>query len=588
MKYSLRNHRINLKSSFVFMVLFTGMGTRLFSDSVQADSQGKNGTPNFIVFLVDDMGWADPECYGSPFHETPNINQLAQQGMRFTDAYAACPVCSPTRASILTGKYPATLNLTDFIPGHWHPFSKLNVPEFNHALPHAEITFAEMLKPSGYWSGSFGKWHLGPRSHFPDSQGFDEMLVHGGRHFAPNFRMTPPQTYPKGKYLSEILTDRAVQFLNDNQKKPFVLYLPHYAVHIPLEAPKDVVEKYRKKRKQFSTEILYSFKRKYRNRINQTTDPVGNKVVKSIASLSDKIRFTPVISESGHSSFLVRIPGDKDLDEIVEKMHSIIQKEVKSKQDYSIRVTKGVNHPTYAAMVEMIDRSLGRVMKTLDDLKLSDNTVLIFTSDNGGLYRRFDEVGPIVATNSPLREEKGSLYEGGIRVPLIVRWPGKIREGTESEIPVSTVDLFPTLAKLAGVKYDHSVDGVSLDSILLNKDEKSGQLSDFKNRAIYWHYPHYHHTAPGSVIRQGDYKLIEFFEEGKLELYNLKDNISESNNLSEKLPEIRDRLHQSLKEWRQKVVAQMPVFNGNYQPEKEMIWGRKGRRKELLVPKIPN
>jgi arylsulfatase A len=254
-----------------------------------ADSAaGLNRPPNIVLFLVDDMGWIDPACYGNPFHETPNIDRLASQGMRFTDAYAACPVCSPTRARIMTGRYPATVNLTDFIPGHWRPWDKLVVPKFNQELPHSEVTIAEALKPAGYVSASFGKWHLGGATHNPDSQGFDEMLVTGGRHFFPNFRTTPPAEIDDGAYLADVLTDRAVRFMEQHRDEPFFLYLPHYAVHIPLEAKQELIAKYERKQPK----------------------PPGR-----------------------------------------------------------------VNNPAYAAMVEHIDQSLGRIMAKLDELQLADDTL---------------------------------------------------------------------------------------------------------------------------------------------------------------------------------------------------------------------
>ncbi|MDC0307521.1 MAG: sulfatase [Planctomycetaceae bacterium] len=440
--------------------------------------------PNFLIFLVDDMGWVDPECYGNPFHETPHINRLASQGMKFTDAYAACPVCSPTRASILTGKYPATLNLTDFIPGHWRPWEKLVVPKMNLNLPLAEKTFAELLKPAGYVSGSFGKWHLGAATHYPGQQGFDEFTVTGGRHFAPKFKTTPQEDVPDGTYLANYLTDKAEDFLERHQSDPFVLYLPHYAVHIPLEAEEELISKYEQKTK------------------------------------TDKRR---------------------------------------------------VNNPTYAAMVEHIDHSLGRIMKKLDDLQLSENTVVIFFSDNGGLYQRFDKQGEPVMVNLPLRDEKGSLYEGGIRVPLIVRWPSKIAAGTVCDTPVSSVDFVPTMLELAGVDQSKvQIDGQSLVPLLT----EAGTLS---REGIYWHYPHYHHTSPAGAVRAGDWKLIEYFDEGRVELYNLKDDIGESTDLAQQHPQKAQELQHQLVAWRKRVGAKMPTVNPAYDAAKADQFKRRPR-----------
>lgn len=440
--------------------------------------------PNFLIFLVDDMGWVDPECYGNPFHETPNINRLAQQGMKFTDAYAACPVCSPTRASIMTGKYPATLNLTDFIPGHWKPWEKLVVPEMNMHLPLKEQTFAELLKPAGYVSGSFGKWHLGGQTHYPKQQGFDEFTVTGGRHFAPKFKTTPPEKIANGTYLADYLTGKAEEFLERHREDSFVLYLPHYAVHIPLEAEKELVSKYQQK------------------------------------PITDRRR---------------------------------------------------VNNPTYAAMVEHIDNSLGRIMQKLDELKLSENTVLIFFSDNGGLYQRFDKGGEPVMVNLPLRDEKGSLYEGGIRVPLIIRWPGKVEAGSVCQTPVSSVDFVPTMLELAGVDTQNAgIDGSSLVPLLTG----TGTLD---RDGIYWHYPHYHHTTPAGAVRAGDWKLIEYYDDGRTELYDLKNDPGESTNLVDQHPKKAKQLLEQLRDWRKRVNAKMPTKNPDYDPEKADQWKRRPR-----------
>lgn len=452
--------------------------------SSRQDDGNARQTPNVVLFLVDDLGWADLGCYGNKFHETPHIDRLARQGMRFTDAYAACPVCSPTRASLLTGRYPATLKLTDFIPGHWRPWARLVVPEFNQQLPHEEVTFAEVLGQGGYVSGAFGKWHLGARSHYPDTQGFDEFLVTRGRHFFPHVRATPPVEAMDGAYLADVLTARAEQFIAAHRDRPFVLYLSHYAVHIPLEAKSTLVEKYENKPKPAA----------------------------------------------------------------------------------------GVNHPVYAAMVEHVDGSLGRIVEMLEKHALSDNTIVILFSDNGGLRRRFDGAGPVVTSNAPLRDEKGSLYEGGIRVPLIVRWPGVVEPGTLSHAPVSSVDIFPTMLEAAGLgeQIGESVDGESLLPLLAG----SGRLD---REAIFWHYPHYHHTAPAGAVRHGDFKLIEFFEHSRLELYNLKEDIGERHNLAEKMPAKTAQLRTTLADWRESVRAKMPQPNLQYDPTKEHVWGKRKR-----------
>ncbi|MBI1310842.1 sulfatase-like hydrolase/transferase [bacterium] len=476
----------NLVKTLLLVSILSGPGA--IAASCAEPATRLNRSPNIVLFLVDDMGWIDPACYGNPFHETPNIDRLARQGMRFTDAYAACPVCSPTRASIMTGRYPATVNLTDFIPGHWRPWEKLAVPKFNQELPYSEVTIAEALKPAGYVSAAFGKWHLGGATHNPDSQGFDEMLVTGGRHFFPNFRTTPPEEIEDGAYLADVLTDHAEKFIEKHRDEPFLLYLPHYAVHIPLEAKQELITKYEQKQPK----------------------PPGR-----------------------------------------------------------------VNNPVYAAMVEHIDQSLGRIMAKLDELQLADDTLLVFFSDNGGLYQRFDKQGGPVMVNMPLRDEKGSLHEGGIREPLIVRWPGHVPAGAECHVPVSSVDLLPTFVELAGPEtksaLTNRLDGVSLVPLLTQRGELSA-------RSLFWHYPHYHHTTPAGAIRKGDLKLIEYFDDGHVELYDLKRDLSEKHNLAAERPEVAKALQQELAAWRDRVGANMPTPNRDYDPEKASQWKQRPRQ----------
>ena len=448
--------------------------------------------PNILFILIDDMGWADVGCYGNKFNETPNIDRLAGEGMRFTDAYAACCVCSPTRASILTGKYPATLHLTDFIPGHRRPWAKLAVPKFNQALPLEEATIAEVLEPAGYVSASFGKWHLGRALHYPDKQGFDDWLVTGGGHFAPRLRCQPPMDLEPGAALTDVLTEQAERFVEANRDRPFFLYLSHFAVHIPLQAKKELIAKYEAKPKP----------------------------------------------------------------------------------------AKGVNHPIYAAMLESVDQSVGRLMRKLDDLKLADRTVVFFVSDNGGLRQMYRGTGPIVTSNAPLRSEKGTLYEGGIRVPAIVRWPGVVEPGSTCSVPVTTVDFLPTMLDAANVTTVSplKVDGISLIPLLKG-------AKDLPRDAIYWHYPHYHHSTPAGAVRAGDYKLIEFYENGRLELYNLADDIGEEHNLADEMPARAGELRDKLARWRASVNAQMPTPNPDFDATRDHVWGRRGGEKPARLPK---
>lgn len=439
--------------------------------------------PNIVFFLVDDLGWADVGCYGNRFHETPNIDRLASQGMRFTDAYAACPVCSPTRASIVSGQYPARVGIMDFIPGHLRPWAKLRMAvNRTQYLPLEITTIPEALKPAGYVSAMYGKWHLGGRDYFPDKQGFDDMLVSNGRH--SKFRTIPPTEVGEDEYLSERLTDKAVEFMKANREKPFMLYLSHYAVHIPLDARKELVAKYEKKPKP----------------------------------------------------------------------------------------AEGINNPIYAGMVEHVDDSVGRVMEALDELGLAKNTMFVFMSDNGGLRQRFDGDGPLVTSNAPLRDEKGSLYEGGIREPMIVRWPGVVKAGTECAEPVTSVDFYPTFLDIAGVKGDPNqpLDGLSLMPLL----KQSGPLD---REDIFWHYPNYHHTSPAGAIRSGDWKLIEYFEDGHVELYNLAEDLSETKDLAASMPDKAKELRAKLAAWRKSVNAAMPTPNPDYDPARAGEWGKRKR-----------
>jgi len=434
--------------------------------------------PNIVFILIDDLAYHQLGCYGSSFYETPDIDHLAKQGMRFTDAYAAAPVCSPTRASIMTGKYPARLHLTDYIKGHSPKDKKLLTPDWTPYLPLEEVTIAEALKAAGYVTGHFGKWHLNKDKNYkpgrpmdPGSQGFDDVLTT----HKPGKELKSP--YENDWHHVRQITERAIAFIKNNKDKPFFCYISHNTIHRPEKEKKELIEKYRKK------------------------------------------------------------PGaDND-------------------QKY------GHNNPVQAAMLETLDNSVGSVLKNLDELNLSDNTIVIFFSDNGHL-------GP--KDSKPLRGSKADLYEGGIRVPLIVRWPGVVKPAGVCNVPVISNDFFPTLLEAAGLKVtDAEVKADSESIIPLLK-----QTGRFKPRALYWHYPHYHHqgVGPSGAIRQGEYKLIEWFEKsvdgvdtpGALELYNLKNDINEQHNLAEKMPEKTAELYGKLKQWRKSVGAQEMVRNPKY------------------------
>lgn len=437
--------------------------------------------PNFILFYIDDLGWTDLGCYGSDLYETPNLDQLAAEGIRFTDAYSACTVCSPSRAALMTGKYPARLHLTDWIDGHKRPFAKLKVPDWQMYLDTTETTIAEILKDNGYVTGIFGKWHLGDDPvYWPENQGFD-VNIGGYRWGAPGSYFYPyhgnkrdglhPPNLEEGKegeYLTDRLTDEAIKFIEREKDKPFFIYLPHYAVHTPIQAHDSI-------------------------------------------SIYFKEKIKP---DSRH------------------------------------------NNAEYAAMIHSVDQSVGRIQDKLVDLQLDGHTTIFFTSDNGGLELRN------ITDNGIIRDGKGSAYEGGVRVPLIISIPGITHAGQVSGVPVIGMDLFATIQAIAGIEVIEN-DGVNLMGYLGNADKLPPE------REIFWHYPHYHQggATPYSAMRSGNYKLIEFFEDSRLELYDLSEDIAEEHNLIDRLPELTIQLHSALQAWRDDVNAQYPSANPDYRNE---------------------
>ncbi len=463
------------------------LGTLLAASATSAMAAEK--PTNFVFFLVDDLGWADVGCFGSEFHETPHIDKLAATGMRFTNGYAACPVCSPTRASILTGRHPVRVDITDWIPGQTR--TQQQGARFQHIedrdnLALEEVTIAEALKEHGYQTFFAGKWHLGDRGHWPTDQGFD-INIGGNSKGSPPGGYYAPWTNPtleakhEGEYLTERLTEESVKFLQDrDQAKPFLLYLSYYNVHTPIQPYKKRVGHYREKAKE---------------------------------------------------AFQGPTPTAKE-HEGVSRM----------RQD----------NADYASMVAAVDDSVGALLAKLDELELTDNTVVIFFSDNGGLST-MKGAGP--TSNLPLRSGKGWLYEGGVREPTIIRAPGVSRPGSESDAPVVSMDFFPTMLQLAGLPLqpDKHNDGASLLPLL------SGE-GDLEPRALYWHYPHYHGSTwtPGASIRDGDWKLIEFYHYDKVELYNLADDPGEQNDLSESNPEKTKELRDKLLAWQKQMGAKMP------------------------------
>jgi arylsulfatase A-like enzyme len=451
--------------------------------------------PNVVLIVIDDLGWADLACYGSKLHKTPNIDKLAAGGVRFTQAYAACPVCSPTRAAIITGKWPARLHLTDWLPGRGDlPAQRMARPKIPQELPLDEITIAELFHEAGYATASIGKWHLGGIGFGPREQGFDVNIAgdSGGSppgFFAPFLRTNDKgkasgrqliglENAPEGSYLTDLLNDAAVKFIEQQKDKPFFLYLPHYTVHIPLQAKPDLVAKY---------------------------PPAG---------------------------------------------------EFRGQQ----------NNPVYAAMIESLDDGIGKILAKLNELKLADNTIVIFTSDNGGLAT-LEGANTPATSNAPLREGKGHLYEGGIRVPLMVRWPAAIKPRASDAIACS-VDLLPTLAELCGLRLSQQVDGISLAPAL----KGSGAVI---RDALYWHYPHYSNQLgrPGGAIRAGDWKLVEFYDSGRRELFNLKNSPNESQNLAIKEPLRVEELARRLDAWRESIAAQLMTPNSAYAPNPQAADG---------------
>jgi len=452
---------------------------------LQAKAMGKGGKkPNIVLVLVDDLGWTDAACFGSKYYETPHIDRLAAKGMKFTDAYAACAVCSPTRAAVMTGRYPARLGVTDWIRARFQggkiPASKINpsVSGWTKARPGKlscplnalwmeldEVTIAEALKPAGYTSCHIGKWHLGPDEWYPDKQGFDYNI--GGCDHGQPPSYFDPYSNPrqgaiptlkgrkKGEYLTDREADEAVAFITKHKDKPFFLYMAHYAVHTPIQAKPDVTAKYAAK------------------------TPTNQK------------------------------------------------------------------NPKYAAMVESVDDAMGKIIGALEKLGLADNTMVIFTGDNGGL------LGP--TNNQPLRSGKGYPYEGGIREPLIVRWDDVVKAGSTCSVPVTSVDYMPTVCQAAGVDLpDRPIDGESIVPLL----KGTGKL---KRDAIYWHFPHYRgRVVPYSIIREGKWKLLKRYAGTPFELFDLQADLSEKTDLAAKMPDKVKQLDAKLQAWLKHVGAKIP------------------------------
>lgn len=439
--------------------------------------------PNVVLFLADDLGWTGLRCFGSDYYETPNLDRLAASGVKFTNAYSGCTVCSPTRASLMTGMYPARLRLTDFIAGQNRPYAKMTIPDWTKGLKKSYTTIAEALKAGGYRTIHVGKWHLDfPRQDNQGStaHGFD--LAHDKPEGARGYYINETRVKELGlasNYTTDYLTDKAVEEIANNKDEPFFLYFAYNTPHTPIQGREDLVQYFERKRD-------------------------------------------------------------------TSKVHK---------------------NPIYAAMVKSLDMSVGRVVEALKANGVADNTLVFFISDNGGLTQRYGRHDQFTE-NLPLRRGKGSAYEGGVRVPAIASWAGVIPEGRVSDTPIMTTDLYPTILEATGLsgdaRHNAQVDGVSLLSVFKNP-------AQVIERDLYWHYPHYHAGGDGpySAVRSGDWRLVEFHEDGKLELYNLSHNVSESVNLAARYPETLSKLKARLDRWRDEVGAQMPAPNPNYDAARE-------------------
>lgn len=461
--------------------------------SVEAQAADK---PNVVFILADDLGWRDLSIEGSTFYETPNIDRIAKEGMRFTNGYAACQVCSPSRAAIMTGKYPARLDITDWIGAGegtgWNRNTRVLPAYYNHNLPHEDISLAEAFREGGYRTFFAGKWHIGGEGSHPDDHGFDINI--GGHHrgsppggfFSPysNPRM---KSGPIGEYLPLRLGNETAKFIREHKDEPFFAYLSFYAVHAPLQTTKALWEKYR----------------------------------------------------------------DKAADQPTPESRFII--------DRTSPVRQVQDNPLYGGLLEAMDQAIGEVLSTLDELGLAENTIVVFTSDNGGV-----SAGDAKATsNLPFRGGKGRQWEGGIREPYYIKWPGVVKPGGRTSTLAIGTDFYPTLLEMTGLplRPEQHVDGVSLVPAL-----KGNPMPE---RPLFWHYPHYGNQGgePSSIIRSGDWKLIYYHEDGRLELYNLVKDVGEQNDLAAAEGDRANAMFEELMIWLKDTDARFPVQNPRFSGE---------------------
>ena len=448
-----------------------------------------NSTPNVIFILVDDLGWNDLGYSGSTFYESPNIDNLSKESFQFTNAYAASPVCSPTRASIMTGKHPARVNITDWIPGDDPQNRPLLGPQDLHELPLKEITIAEKLKESGYNTFYVGKWHLGSQGFYPEDNGFDiniggfEKGSPMGGYYSP-YKNPKLNDGPKGEYLTDRLTDESIKLIKShNKNEPFALFLSFYNVHTPIQA------------------------------------------------------------------------NEKHINYFNKKISEMADNEVRTKSEGDAITRLNHTNPEYASMVYAVDENVGKLIKSLKDSDLYENSLIIFTSDNGGLST-LKRIAP--TSVYPLRAGKGWLYEGGIRIPQLIKSPGNTENVIVNDITAS-YDLFPTILDFAGIKNNIDIDGISLTPIL------NGQ-SEIDREDIFWHFPHYHGSLwkPGSAIRSGDWKLVFHYESNNSELFNLKEDPGEINDLSLLFEEKKQILLNKLNNLKNETNANKVSINPNF------------------------